>query len=376
MKTALRLLLALVLLVQGMPQPVFAQAGLGCGYNPWIAGMFSQASQARWVDWIERLSGEKPVQVNGKQTLISTRFDRLMAAGDPRAPAYEYVQENAAAFLGKRASISSVPYLMYKPPDNVYNANNLVIDLPGAVHPEQVVVLSAHLDSLSENVNAPAPGADDNASGVAALLEAARLFSQYRFARSLRLIFFTGEEQHEVGSRAYLAEHPPKDVIAAINLDMFAYDRDNDHCIELHAAMLPASQPVAQCYQAQIPAYGLNLKAEVITEAASIESDQSSFWAYGVGSILVMENTTRPNAASLCAGTDSNPYYHTSNDRLEHMNIATGYAAALAGIAAAADLASPLELCRSPQCQLESAPGRVSPAGSFWNALVDHVRRP
>jgi len=364
------LLAVLASLLGGLPAPVVAQ-GRFCGYNPLIAGMFSQTSQERWVDWIAGLTGEKPVQVGGQSVSLISRQNRLMAGGDATARAFEYVRESVTALLGSRARITAVPYLMYKPPDEIYNAANLIVDLPGTTHPEEIIVLSAHLDSLSANLAAPAPGADDNAAGVAALLESASIFRQYHFARTIRLAFFTGEEQYEVGSRAYLAEHPPTGVIADINLDMFSYDLDNDHCIELHTAMLPASQPLAQCFLQTLPAYQLDLKAEIITGAASRESDHSSFWAYKIGALLVVENITRPGAGSVCAATDVNPYYHSSNDRLANLNLATGFAAARAGIATAASLAQPLALCQTELC---SNPPENAAAG-FWQSLLSSVRR-
>lgn len=376
MATALRFLALLAVLMPTFFPSLPAQTGPVCGYDPLIAGMFSQTSQDRWTDWIAGLSGEKPVQVGGQTVSITSRQNRLMAERDPSAHAFEYVKEIVTGWLGSRAQIDAVPYLMYKPPDDIYNAANLIVDLPGATHPEEIIVLSAHLDSYTANLIAPAPGADDNGGGVAALLEAARIFRQYRFARTVRLAFFTGEEQYEVGSRAYLYTHPPKGVTADINLDMFSYDLDNDHCLELHTAMLPASQPLAQCFQQTIPAYRLDLKTEIITGAASQESDQSSFWAYGIGALMVAENITLPGAGSVCAGTDVNPYYHSSNDRIVHINLATGFAAARAGIATAASLAGPLALCRSEGCRDETADGKDPAADTYWRALVDHAGQP
>jgi Zn-dependent M28 family amino/carboxypeptidase len=245
-----------------------------------------------------------------------------------------------------------------------------VIDIPGQTRPEEIVVLSAHLDSLSTRLDALAPGADDNASGVAAVLEAARVFRTYRFARTLRLIIFTGEEAVEVGSRAYLADHPPTGVIGAINLDMIAYDKDNDRCMELHTGPLPASLPLARCIQESISAYQLDLKTEIVAAGASDQSDQSSFWAHGVGAVLLWENTNIPAAGDgACAGTDANPFYHTPNDRLDRLNLETGIAAARAGIAAAAALAQPLGACRSQACDMDEA----TPARLYWQALQKRV---
>jgi leucyl aminopeptidase len=342
-----------------------------CGYNPLIAGMLSQTSEARWADWISKLSGETPVQVSGQTVSIQSRHTRRMFSGDPAARAFDYVQELLNGWLGERARFEVDPFLVYKPPEEVYNAQNLIVDIPGVTRPAEIVVLSAHLDSISTHLTAPAPGADDNASGVAAVLEAARLFRQYRFARTIRLILFTGEEQHELGSRAYLADHPPKGVVGVINLDMIAYDKDQDHCLEIQTSTLPASQPIAQCLIDTIPAYHLDLKTETVTAGSSIESDQSSFWAYGVGAVLLWENVTIPIGAGACPNTDTTPYYHSANDRLEHLNRATGFATAQAGIAAVAGLAQPLALCRDAECQ--DAPNLDT--AHFWEGLQYSVQR-
>ena len=81
--------------------------------------------------------------------------------------------------------------------------NNLEIELPGATAPEEIIVLGAHYDTV-----AGGPGANDNASGIAALLEIARLQVGKTHARTLRLVAFVNEEQpfsesEEMGSRVY-----------------------------------------------------------------------------------------------------------------------------------------------------------------------------
>lgn len=66
---------------------------------------------------------------------------------------------------------------------------NVVVEREGTTHPEQVVLVGAHYDSVPGS-----PGADDNASGVAGLLALARRFSDSRFERTVRLVFFANEE--------------------------------------------------------------------------------------------------------------------------------------------------------------------------------------
>ncbi|MBN1443666.1 MAG: M20/M25/M40 family metallo-hydrolase, partial [Planctomycetes bacterium] len=86
---------------------------------------------------------------------------------------------------------------------------NVVGTLPGLVEPEKVVYMTAHFDSINRTGDqAHAPGADDNASGVTAFLEAARILSSYEFAYTIKFVGFNSEEQGMIGSRAYVASIP------------------------------------------------------------------------------------------------------------------------------------------------------------------------
>ena len=85
---------------------------------------------------------------------------------------------------------------------------NVIADLPGSSlpgsSPESMVLVGAHFDSWD-----PAQGADDNGSGVAAVLEAARVLKSLnvKTKATIRFAFFSGEEQACLGSRAYIATH-------------------------------------------------------------------------------------------------------------------------------------------------------------------------
>jgi len=86
-------------------------------------------------------------------------------------------------------------------PVEVYNT---VAELPGSEKPEEIVILGAHLDSWDL-----ATGATDNATGVSAVLEAARALAKLslRPKRTIRFVLFSGEEQGLHGSRAYVEAH-------------------------------------------------------------------------------------------------------------------------------------------------------------------------
>jgi hypothetical protein len=110
-------------------------------------------------------------------------------------------------------------------------ASNVVAMLPGS-DPKlknEYVVFSAHLDHLGigrpVNGDALYNGAMDNASGVASVLEVARLFAESKVKPKRSLIFLTvtAEEKGELGSR-YFAAHPTvpfRQIVADVNLDMF-----------------------------------------------------------------------------------------------------------------------------------------------------------
>jgi Zn-dependent M28 family amino/carboxypeptidase len=91
---------------------------------------------------------------------------------------------------------------------------NVVAILPGTEQPEKRIIVSAHYDSINlrasltkaaKAAEAPAPGADDDASGTAVVLELARVMSQYRFRKTIVFIAFGGEEIGLVGSTRYAA---------------------------------------------------------------------------------------------------------------------------------------------------------------------------
>ncbi|MFN7021838.1 MAG: M20/M25/M40 family metallo-hydrolase [Phycisphaerales bacterium] len=76
---------------------------------------------------------------------------------------------------------------------------NIIVEIPGRERPDEVLIFSAHFDAVPRS-----PGADDDGSGVAAILEMARLLKDRPMQRTLRLCLFNLEEVGLVGSRAYV----------------------------------------------------------------------------------------------------------------------------------------------------------------------------
>ena len=105
--------------------------------------------------------------------------------------------------------------------------NNIIVDLPGKTLPGEVLIMSAHFDAV-----AGAPGAEDDGSGVAAIMEMARLLKDRPMHRTVRLVLFNLEEAGLVGSRAYVGRNVDswnegkEKIVGMVTLDMIGYYTD------------------------------------------------------------------------------------------------------------------------------------------------------
>lgn len=320
----------------------YAQGQDTCGNNPLVSQLLARTSQEKWAEWIRKLSGEEPVRVGGETVTIRTRLTSAMFNGAENARAFDYVLEQVSTWYPKE-QIEIDEYRPVTSSNSRQVWKNLIVTLPGAGSSEEVI-FSAHLDSIVHSGGDPAvsaPGAEDNASGSAALLEAARIFRFYRFERTIRFIWFTGEEQGLLGSKAYVEDHPTTQIVGVINLDMYGYDPDNEACFELHVGSLAASDRVGQCFDQALKAYSPNLKRDYVTNIMPY-SDHASFWGKRVGAVEVLENHIEDNQPGGCTGSKESPFYHTPRDTIDKMNLPVGFDITRAGLAALAGMAHPL----------------------------------
>ena len=105
---------------------------------------------------------------------------------------------------------------------------NLEAELPGEGEPEEIIILGAHYDSV-----AGTPGANDNGSGVAAMLEIARLLAGNTYSRTIRFVAFANEEppffySEAMGSRVYAARSRERGEVikAMLALETIGYYSD------------------------------------------------------------------------------------------------------------------------------------------------------
>jgi Zn-dependent M28 family amino/carboxypeptidase len=181
----------------------------------------------------------------------------------------------------------------------------------------KTIIISAHFDccgnySCDTDSAIVAPGADDNASGVSATLECARIISKYLTNYKIIYAFWDAEEQGLIGSE-YYAANINDNIIAVINLDMIGWDSNNDGLIEIHEKDTTASNFInlPNLITEVNSNYNIGLQP-ILYKPGTWRSDHYSFWQNNYNAILLIEGLY---------SDDFNKYYHSQNDILENFNM-------------------------------------------------------
>ena len=294
----------------------------------------NELSQENFKTVISQLSGAIPVTIDGQETQIETRYSYAMFSNQPNAKAKEFLLQTLRQWVPEN-QITVEPYV-YVDGMGGNTWYNIIITFPGTVTPNEQILFTAHYDSCVVFEGDPmisAPGANDNGTGVAALLEAVRIFSTMKFERTLKVIFFSGEENFQQGSKAYAEQHAEDNITAVLNMDMFGTDKDGDRCFEMYVGELPGSQKIADLLLQTIQEYQLNLKADYLVSNAYAKADQKSFWDQNIPAITVMENFLPDYSPGGCEGvTDRTDYWHLPGDKIDTINLEYAFDIGKAGI--------------------------------------------
>jgi photosystem II stability/assembly factor-like uncharacterized protein len=145
---------------------------------------------------------------------------------------------------------------------------NVVATIDGLCYPGRQFLMTAHYDATSEDPYNWTPGADDNASGVIALLTAASILKDYSFSHTVKFVAFSGEEQGLLGSAAYAEEAYDRGdtLLGVLNFDMIAYDGNADRVMEVHCGYPAENQALGDIVIEAMSDYGLNLAPEKLIE--------------------------------------------------------------------------------------------------------------
>jgi hypothetical protein len=283
-----------------------APGGAKAGDDARLAAIAASVDASQWRDVLHALSA----------------YDRQTAAGYNAA---------TAALMDRFAALGLTPRRdCFQSPQARYNQDGRSCNVQAVQRGSNNdwVIVTAHLDSRNATFDdtLASPGAEDNGSGCAGVVEVARVLAAYRTRASILYQCFGLEERGLFGSRAHAPTLTPARVRAVLNMDMIAYDDDGrlDASIETRLAgrgLLEKLSPLAARYTL--------LEAEFGVETCC--SDHVPYLDLGIPAVLLIEN-------------DRDPSYHTVNDTAGRLSDAMAreiVKLAAVGAASIAELADP-----------------------------------
>jgi len=262
-----------------------------------------------------------------------THVDRLAGLIGPRHFGVPSGLVAAASLIERELAALDYPVTRQTYPVDGYDAVNLVAELDGRDRAEEIIVLGAHYDTVEAT-----PGADDNASAVAVLIEVARLLRQSLPRRTIRFAAFTCEEMPHshtatMGSQVYARQCKVKGerIMGMLCLEMVGY-YSNDPGSQGYPTEMPRwlrwafprrGDFLAAVSNLQSWKLGLSFRGGfkratrfplysiALPEAARFirRSDNSSFWDQGYPAIMITDTSFLRN-----------PHYHAATDLPETLD--------------------------------------------------------
>lgn len=160
--------------------------------------------------------------LNRLEILSSDKFEgrKTGEKGNDSARAYiinQYKSFNVAGLNGKFEHPFS-----FEAKGEKFNANNILVEIKGTEFPEEYIVISAHHDHLGISGDKIYNGADDDASGVSALISFADYFSKNLPKHSVILAAFDAEELGLRGAKEFVATFDNSKILLNLNMDMIS----------------------------------------------------------------------------------------------------------------------------------------------------------
>jgi hypothetical protein len=285
MKSLKYLLLNLILLFavsEAVPQ---------VSYNSYVAQLMELVNTDTVRKYERELSGDTSCSIGGTvYTIVSRHY---ATAGNIKAAEYIYEKFQSYGITTWYQVINST-------------ITNVLAKRTGTKYPNQYFIICGHYDDMPSGTTAP--GADDNASGVVCVLEAARILKNIEFPYTIVFAAWDEEERGLYGSKAYAdtAYTHGDSIIGVLNLDMIAYDGNNDGALDVHTNT--ACVPLATEFAQTVSIYQPSLVPQVTTSLSG-GSDHQSFLNKGYKAILSIEDNS-----------EMTPYYHTVNDTYSSLN--------------------------------------------------------
>jgi hypothetical protein len=213
---------------------------------------------------------------------------------------------------------------------------NIVAVLPPRANAssKRIFIICAHYDTQAGRepswnpLATTAPGANNNGTGVAAMLEIAHLLSRYEYDHELRFVALGGEELGFLGSRFYVRNASTlkgnndtgdtvqvrEHIVCVFNLDMFGFNWKSD-LVEIvgnnDSAWISRALIIANRW------YNIGLKIRRTQDEFVDISSHKPFWDNGYNAVTLTESSTPWRDSQ---NYDANPFYHTAADTTDKVN--------------------------------------------------------
>lgn len=303
--------------------------------------VFAEITPAVIQSFLERYSGVKPLDADGEINSRHIFSQDNSRAAQVLADDLENTSENEL-HVGIHQFVHEGRIL-----------DNIEAELRGET--DELVLITAHLDSTATFSSGtynpeddPAPGADDDASGIAAVLAAAQAIKKMSDSkkpkRSMRFVLFNAEEHGLVGSKAYARKQAmlKAPIVAVYQMDMIGYNKVPPRSWEIHAGYRSSTEVenrsviLAERIKNLQGQVSVNLEIPQIytnPDPAAGRSDHASFQERGYAACVISEDFfAGPTLTS--PDQEPNPNYHRKSDILDNVDV--DYAADIARVVAAA----------------------------------------
>jgi leucyl aminopeptidase len=332
-----------------LPAGAPAPAGLARAALPSLGSLLTDEEAAAWsaltpeiiLDRVKRFTGQMPLQIGGTDFIGSRHVAHPDNATAVAALARE-LRDLAPDRLTVRLHQFSHQNL---------TLHNVVAELSG--HSSELVLVTAHLDSIARPGNPmtdPAPGADDDMSGVAGVLAIAErcialCAADGPPAHTVQFVLFNDEENGLVGSKAYARQLSAAgaQIAGVFQMDMIGFNQAEPRTWELHVGFSPSPETearslpladlvarVAQRVSPTLPSPQIFGPGE--EDPAEQRSDHASFHEHGYAACLISEDFFIGPGAD-APEAEANPNYHKREDTFVDASYAADIARAVGAAA-------------------------------------------
>ena len=265
-----------------------------------VQDLINEVSNSNLQTTVAELSGEQTATINGSTQTITTR---VQSNNDLAA---DYIKERLEALPNLNVEFQNFNSV----------GKNVIATQIGQTNPDDIYIICAHYDSVTTYC------ADDNATGVAAVIEIARILSTQCIDNTIVYALWDEEEIGLLGANYYAQQAADEtngntrdNILGVINMDMIGYDGDapgtpGDNQFDIDVRNIANSVAIKDDLLALLGTYTFDLH-EIVVNPGTTASDHSRFWNQGYSAVLVGESWET---------NDQTPDYHTSNDRVEDID--------------------------------------------------------